>query len=95
MEYDLSSLLVEVKAEETLPLEARLEREKQRERLGARAGFVAPEYPGQDIPYKFFDLPHVDVSYNTDFDSETNQIRQNYTSLFSGDFLYQTSDVFL
>jgi hypothetical protein len=86
----LSAMVLQVKPRETLPMQARLERE----RLGARAGKVGsgqpdPGFPIQASPYKMADLPFIDQTLGLDARAGPGERRlaATYTAYLTGDLL--------
>jgi len=95
IEVDLPRLVINVTSHERLPIEQRLEREKIQDRL-SRGSLIRPIYPRAKSPYSLLDWPFIDVSSNFLYRSpETGGREARYNGLFSGDFLYMSSVLFL
>ncbi len=92
-EFSLSSLLVKVTSEETLPFQSRLLREEAQSTIGR--GSKAEKYPRQELPYVFLDWPSIDSSYNFDYsNADEGNLGANSSTLISGDFLFMNTEVF-
>lgn len=65
-EYSSSTLTVTATPRRTLPLEARLERERTRKFLLAEAGAFSPDYPTLENPYRWVSLPTADFVFDFD-----------------------------
>jgi hypothetical protein len=85
LDIDLSSLTLRVRPRETLPLQARLQRERLGPRTGAR-GYEDPGYPVHPLPYRLLGVPFIDQTLSLGL--KTGQGRQrsaNYTAYLTGD----------
>lgn len=99
-EFDIefSRLLVRVRPRETLPIQARLERERSRTRLTGRADAQEEELPEVPLPYRALSMPAFDVSteYGRVRYGDHDAVDQGRYSVFmTGDLLYMTAEAFL
>jgi hypothetical protein len=85
---ELSSLTLEVRPRERLPLQARLDRQDRGRNSGGRNAYVDPGYPRQHAPYRLLGMPFVDQTLGLDVRraGPSSQFDARYTA-------YLTSDV--
>ncbi len=92
VDFDLnfSFLQLHAKPRETLPLQARMERERMMESLRARGGRQDDEvYPKVQAKYGWWDRPFMDHTVGADarFGAQSAQYRASYASFLTADFL--------
>jgi len=87
--YDPGALTLRMEPRETLPLEARLEREALRARLDATAGRSRPDYPEIDNPYRWLSWPTADISL--DLRAGPDGVRTDGNLELAGDVLLATA----
>ncbi|MEO0818556.1 MAG: hypothetical protein AAFX86_14785 [Pseudomonadota bacterium] len=88
--YDPTSLLVHLQPRETLPLEARLEREALRELLVGEAGPARPDYRKVEAPYRWISWPTADLAL--DITSQSAGATTTKGSLeLAGDLVFATA----
>ncbi len=90
-ESNLSGLEIDIRAREPLPLENRLAKQGWLKEKPAEPG----PFPRVPTPYKLLDWPAMDLSYDFNYKSESDQAQSLYSALLTGDFLYMNSEVFL
>jgi len=90
--YLPASLTLQMEPRETLPLQARLEREALRARLDASAGRVRPNYRRVDNPYRWLSFPTADISLDLRAASD-GALTSDAGIEFAGDVLWTTARV--
>jgi len=90
-EVTMSTLQLEVKPREKLPLQERLERERAGERLGGTPPerLADPGYPREIAPYKLIDQPFIDQTFGANARSApgSRQLNTAYTAYLTADVL--------
>ncbi|NHZ87555.1 hypothetical protein F2P45_00685 [Massilia sp. CCM 8733] len=66
LDIDMASLVLRVRARETLPLQARLERQSRAGPARRPDGTPAPAYPRLDTPYALAGVPFIDQTVSAD-----------------------------
>lgn len=97
-EVNLSSLTLQVRPRERLPLQERLDRERLGAKAGARTtGYEDPGYPRQDMPYRLLGMPFIDQTLGVGLrtGSGSRQTSANYTAYLTGDLLGMESALFV
>lgn len=96
-EVNLSSLTLRVRPRERLPLQERLERERQGARASARTGYEDPGYPRLDMPYRLLGVPFIDQTLGVGLraGNGSRQTSANYTAYLTGDLLGMESAFFV
>jgi len=92
--FDISALQVEIIAEEKLPFEEQLDRENRRAQLN-KGGIGRKIFPRKETPYRLFNWPAIDSSYNYNYNNEIDGFGLDYSNLISGDFLFMNTEVFV
>ncbi|OEY65263.1 carboxypeptidase-like regulatory domain-containing protein [Marinobacter sp. X15-166B] len=97
LEINRSSQTLRVHAHEELPLQARLRRERQAERLGRRGGYQDPGYPHYHSPYRLLSLPFVDLTLASELrgSPQTATTDGRYTAFLAGDLLAMEASVYV
>ncbi len=90
--YDAGALIVRASPRETLPLQARLEREALRARLAGPAAGDAVARPVIETPYRWLSWPVADISVGIEADAATGLSGQAGVDL-TGDVLLATARV--
>lgn len=88
-EVHLPTMQLRVKPREKLPLQARLEREREAGRLGtARGESTEPGYALASAPYQFISAPFIDQTFGADLrrGNGTHQSNASYTAYMTADF---------
>jgi hypothetical protein len=99
LEFSLSALTLQVIPRETLPIQARLARERAAARLGLRgSGYEDPGFPQVKPDYRLLDVPFIDqtLGLQTSRDS-TGQSRTDmtYNAFITGDLLGMEASMFI
>ncbi len=89
LRIDLSSLSVEVRPREKLPLESGIDRQERGRRTGTAANYADPHYPRQATPYALASVPFIDQSLRLDLlhAPEGRQADAAYTAYLTADLL--------
>ena len=90
--YLPASLTLQMEPRETLPLQARLEREALRARLDASTGRVRPNYRRIDNPYRWLSFPTADISLDLRASSD-GALTSDAGVELAGDVLWTTARV--
>ncbi|MEL7481583.1 MAG: hypothetical protein AAGJ29_08475, partial [Pseudomonadota bacterium] len=90
IDYDPSTLTVEVTPPIILPLEARLEREAARNLISAMRETATPDYPIIDNPYRWISWPVADVNLDLRAASAA-EMATRFSFEAAGDFLKTTA----
>jgi len=93
---DLSSLTLRMRAREPLPLQARLQRERQGVATGPRAGYQDPGYPRHELPYRLLGVPAIDQTLALGLKGGDGNRHTNaaYTAYLTGDLLGMESALY-
>jgi hypothetical protein len=86
---ELSKLLLQLRPLETLPLQARMERERRAAQLERQMELGGAAYPQHPLPYRLFDLPYLDQTFSVNsrrYDGES-ELDSAYTVFATGDLL--------
>ncbi|NHZ97513.1 hypothetical protein [Massilia sp. CCM 8734] len=83
LEIDMASLVLRVRARETLPLQARLERQSRAGPARRADGAPAPAYPRLDTPYALAGVPFIDQTIAADLRRGGSTV--GYTAYLTGD----------
>ncbi|MDP3842485.1 MAG: hypothetical protein Q8Q81_07790 [Oxalobacteraceae bacterium] len=96
-EVDLSSLTLQVRPRERLPLQERLERERLGAKASPRTGYEDPGYPRQDMPYRLLGVPFIDQTLGVALrtGNGSRQTSVSYTAYLTGDLLGMESALFV
>ncbi len=96
-DMDLSSLSLRFRPRELLPLQARLERERNGAQAGARGEYKDPGYPRHISPYRLLSEPFIDQTLAVDLRrvNGASQTDARYTAYLTGDLLGMESALFV
>jgi hypothetical protein len=94
---DLSSLSIQLRPREPLPLQQRLEREAKIGGLPGSTRPVDPNYPVRANPYRLLDLPFIDqtISLGKQRSNDNNSSTASYSTYIRGDFAGLQASAFL
>jgi hypothetical protein len=95
---DLSGLTLQMHAREKLPLQARLERERQAALVGSSpASQDAPEYARHPMPYRLLGMPFIDQTLGLGLRSSQGNLQESagYTAYLTGDLAGMESALFI
>jgi hypothetical protein len=99
LEFSLSALTLQVIPRETLPIQARLARERDAARLGLRGtGYQDPGFPRVKPDYRLLDVPFIDqtLGLQTSRDSNGNiTTDMTYSAFITGDLLGMEASMFV
>lgn len=97
LEFDLPNLILNVTTREPIPIEARLKREKQREKTLNQRGPSRKKYPPLEVPYEWISWPVSDTTVNMTLNSSDDgpTISRSYTTLATADLMKLNADFFL
>lgn len=92
----LSSLALQVKPREPLPLQLRLERERLSTQLGSREK-TEEAYPRRASPYRFAEFPFIDqtIGVNVNRSNGVSQTNVNSSTYITGDLFGLESSIFV
>ena len=95
LQVDLSRLVLEINPLEPLPLQLRIERERQAAALHGDTVEV-PDFPHYPDPYQIFSAPFIDQSFslNVNQSNGQRQITHSSTTYLAADFLGMESSLF-
>lgn len=95
LQVNLSRLVLEVNPLEALPLQLRIERERQAAALHSEA-VETPDFPHYPDPYLIFSAPFIDQSFslNVNQNNGQRQITNSSTTYLAADFLGMESSLF-
>lgn len=96
LNLDRSSLSLQVIPLETLPLQARLQREGLAGKRSSRGGYEDPGYPKYDLPYQLLSTPYIDQTLATEYsrDDGRSEFNTRYTAHMTGDLLGMESSIY-
>lgn len=96
LEVDRSSLSLRVRPLETLPLQARLQREHLGDPGGINSGYQDPGYPHHELPYRLLSMPFIDQTFATELrkDADSTETDTRYTAFLTGDLLGMESSIY-
>lgn len=94
---DLSALALHVRAREPLPLQARLERERQGNKSVSRSSYEDPGYPRHELPYRLLGVPAIDQTLGIGLKAGngSRQTSAGYTAYLTGDLLGMESALYV
>lgn len=97
LQVDLSSLVLEVRPRETLPLQASLERLNRGKQAGLRGGGEHPEFPRRETPYALASAPFIDQTLGVDLRQAggASQASAAYTAYMTADLLGMEASLYL
>jgi len=97
LDIDLSSLSLRVRPRELLPLQARLERERNGAKAGRGGEYKDPGYPRHNSPYRLLGAPFIDQTLGVDFrrGNGASQVDARYTAYLAADLLGMESALFV
>jgi hypothetical protein len=87
---DLYTALVTIRPREPLPMQTRREREKMVQKSLASLGYGGPKYPVIPNPYRLFDGPFIDQTFQVIYGHQRGEKSQRsfqYSTLATGDLL--------
>lgn len=97
-DIDRSSLTLNVRPRERLPLQERLQREHQGEKTGARSsGYLDPGFARHEIPYGLLGVPFIDQTLGLGLRTGdgSRQTTASYTAYLTGDLLGMEAAMFV
>jgi hypothetical protein len=96
-DVDLSILALTVRPREMLPLQLRLQRERQAKEAGSQGYYKDPGYPRLDSHYQLLSVPFIDqtLAYDRHHGNGTTQDDLSYTAYLTGDLLGMESTLFI
>ncbi|MDM4764968.1 hypothetical protein [Pelomonas sp. SE-A7] len=97
LRIDLQRLQLRIKARERLPLQDKLERERQAGRLAGLQATVRPEYPLQPSQPGLIGVPFIDQSLGADarYGRGSHSFRKAYTAYLTSDLLGMEGSAYL
>ncbi len=97
LQVDLSSLVLEVRPRETLPLQASLERQDRGKQAGLRGGIEHPAFPRQATPYSLVSAPFIDQTLGVDVRRANGaaETAAAYTAYLTADLLGLEASVYV
>lgn len=95
--FDLSNLVLSLTSREPLPLEARLIRDLQRDRLLSQRQKDRRKFPKIEVPYEWVTWPVSDttVEFNVTSTDGNTEFTRSYSTLATADILKLNADLFI
>lgn len=96
-EFNLSSLTVKLSSREPLPLEQKLARDQQREKVLSQQRRNRKTFPRVDVPYEWVTWPVSDtnVEFNVSSNDEETTFSRNFSTLATADLMKLNADLFV
>ncbi len=96
--FDLSNLILELKPQESLPIQLKAQRQNFRKRIFGRPETQTEKLPRAESPPRLIGVPTADIDLTSVFNksgSATSTVRNSYTAQVSGELLYSSLDMFV